>query len=65
MNYIIVEGFEVEGASASITYDIAIADRAYKVLAASDENDNINYNNSYFSGKGIWGGYGAHNHIII
>lgn len=65
MNYIIVEGFEIEGASASITYDIAIADRAYKVLAASDENDNINYNNSYFSGKGIWGGYGAHNHIII
>ena len=65
MNYIIVEGFEVEGASASITYDIAIADRAYKVLAASDGNDNINYNNSYFSGKGIWGGYGAHNHIII
>ena len=65
MNYIIVEGFEVEGASASITYDIAIADRAYKVSAASDENDNINYNNSYFSGKGIWGGYGAHNHIII
>lgn len=60
MNYIIVEGFEVEGASASITYDIAIADRAYKVLAASD--DNINYNNSYFSGKGIWGAMGL---III
>jgi hypothetical protein len=65
MNYIIIEGFEVEGPAASITYDQAIADREYKVLAASDENDNITYNHTYFSGKGIWGGYKAHNNIII
>lgn len=65
MNYIIIEGFEVEGPAANITYDLAIADRDYKVLAASDENDNITYNHTYFSGKGIWGGYKAHNNIII
>lgn len=65
MNYIIIEGFEVEGPAATITYDQAIADREYKVLAASDENDNITYNHTYFSGKGIWGGYKAHNNIII
>ena len=65
MNYIIIEGFEVEGPAANITYDLAIADREYKVLAASDENDNITYNHTYFSGKGIWGGYKAHNNIII
>jgi len=56
MNYIIIEGFEVEGPAANITYDQAIADREYKVLAASDEDDNITYNHTYFSGKGIWGG---------
>mgnify|MGYP000548064052 CR=1 FL=1 len=30
-----------------------------------DDNDSITYNHSYFSGKGIWGGYGAHHHIIV
>tara|TARA_B100000767_G_scaffold69399_1_gene66066 strand:- start:5744 stop:8002 length:2259 start_codon:yes stop_codon:yes gene_type:complete len=65
MNYIVIEGFEVEGPSASISYDVAFADREFKVLAASNENDDITYNHSYFSGKGIWGGYGAHRHIII
>jgi len=65
MNYIIIEGFEVEGPAASITYDQAIVDREYKVLAASDVNDNITYNHTYFSGKGIWGGYKAQNNIII
>jgi hypothetical protein len=65
MNYIIIEGFEVVGPAASITYAEAYADRQYKVLAASDPSDNINYNHTYFSGKGIWGGYGAHQHIII
>lgn len=65
MNYIIVEGFEVVGPGASITYAEAYANREYKVLAASDPDDDINYNHTYFSGKGIWGGYGAHHHIII
>jgi len=65
MNYIIVEGLEVEGPAASITYPQAYADREYKVLAASDDNDTVTYTHSYFSGKGIWGGYGAHHHIII
>ena len=65
MNYIIVEGFEVEGPAASITYNQAIADRNYKIQVAEDGDANTNYNHSYFSGKGIWGNFGAHKHIII
>ncbi len=65
MNYIIVEGFEVQGPAANITYSQAIADRNYKVQVAEDLDSLTNYNHSYFSGKGIWGGYGAHKHIII
>ena len=65
MNYVIIEGFEVEGPAAGITYAEAYADREYKVLAASNQSDDITYNHTYFSGKGIWGGYGAHHHIII
>ena len=63
-NNIIIEGFEIEGPSASITYEQAIADREYKILVAEDDNDNTSYNHTYFSGKGIWG-YGPHNNIII
>ena len=65
MNYIIIEGFEVEGPSASINYDQAIADRNYKIQLAEDEDDSTNYTNTYFNGKGIWGGYGAHHNVII
>ena len=65
MNYIIVEGFEVEGPAQDIDYDMAEADRNYKIQVAEDEDDSTNYNHSYFGGKGIWGGYGAHHHIII
>ena len=65
MNYIIVEGFEVEGPAQDIDYDMAEADRNYKIEMAEDEDDSTNYNHSYFSGKGIWGGYGAHHNIII
>jgi parallel beta-helix repeat protein len=65
MNNIIIEGFEVVGPSASIDYDMAMADREYKVLVSLDDDPNTNYAHSYFSGKGIWGGYGAHNNIII
>ena len=65
MNYIIIEGFEVEGNAADITYDQAIADRNYKIQLAEDEDDSTNYNNTYFNGKGIWGGYGAHHNIIV
>jgi len=65
MNYIIIDGFEVEGPAANINYSQAYANREYKVLAALDDNDSITYNHSYFSGKGIWGGYGAHHHIIV
>tara|TARA_Y100000991_G_scaffold49733_1_gene35920 strand:- start:10513 stop:12750 length:2238 start_codon:yes stop_codon:yes gene_type:complete len=65
MNYIIIEGFEVEGPSQEISYDIAIADRNYKIEMAEDEDDSTNYTNTYFGGKGIWGGYGAHHNIII
>jgi hypothetical protein len=65
MNYIIIEGFEVEGPSQNITYDMAIADRNYKIQMAEDEDESTNYTNTYFGGKGIWGGYGAHNNIIV
>ena len=65
MNYIIVEGFEVEGPAQDINYEMAEADRNYKIEMAEDEDDSTNYNNSYFGGKGIWGGYGAHHHVII
>ena len=65
MNYIIVEGFEVIGPSQAINYDMAMDNRAYKVEVAEDGDSSTNYNHSYFSGKGIWGGYGAHHHIII
>lgn len=65
MNYIIVEGFEVEGPAANITYSQAYANRGYKVSVAEDNDDSTNYTHSYFSGKGIWGGYGAHSNIII
>ena len=57
MDYIIIEGFEVEGPSQSIDYDIAIADRNYKIQMAEDGDDSTNYTNTYFGGKGIWGGY--------
>jgi parallel beta-helix repeat protein len=65
MNYIIVEGFEVIGPSQAINYDLAMDNRVYKVSVAEDGDPSTNYTHSYFSGKGIWGGYGAHHHIII
>ncbi len=65
MNFVIVEGFEVEGPAQDIDYDMAEADRNYKIEMAEDEDDSTNYNHSYFGGKGIWGGYGAHHNIII
>ncbi len=65
MNYIIIEGFEVEGPAQDIDYEMAEADRNYKIQVAEDEDDSTNYNHSYFGGKGIWGGYGAHHHIIV
>ena len=71
MNYIIVEGFEVEGPAAEITYDQAITDREYKIQLSEDLNEDgdpntsTNYTNTYFSGKGIWGGYKAHRNVII
>ncbi|MDG1681650.1 MAG: DUF1565 domain-containing protein, partial [Flavobacteriaceae bacterium] len=61
---IIVEGFEIEGPSALITYEQAIADREYKILVSEDDNDDTSWNNQHFNGKGIWG-YGPHNNIII
>ena len=63
-NYIIVEGFEVEGPSQSITYNQAIMNRRNRITLKESLNQNNN-NYSYFSGKGIWGGYDDHHHIII
>ena len=63
-NYIIVEGFEIEGPSQSINYSQAIMNRRNRITL--NEKDGIRNNNlSYFSGKGIWGGYDAHHHVII
>jgi hypothetical protein len=63
-NYIIIEGFEVEGPSQSITYNQAIMNRRNRITLKESINQNNN-NYSYFSGKGIWGGYDDHHHIII
>ena len=63
-NYVIVEGFEVEGPSQSITYAKAIMNRRNRITLKESLNQNNN-NYSYFSGKGIWGGYDPHHHIII
>lgn len=63
-NYIIVEGFEVEGPSQSINYSQAIMNRRNRITL--NEKDGLRNNNlGYFSGKGIWGGYDAHHHVII
>lgn len=64
VNYVIVEGFEVEGPSQSINYTQAIMNRRNRVtLKERDGILNNNYN--YFTGKGIWGGYDPHSHVII
>ena len=63
-NYVIVEGFEIEGPSQSITYTHAIMNRRNRITLKESINQNNN-NYSYFSGKGIWGGYDDHHHIII
>ena len=34
-------------------------------IVISNNMNYTNYNHSYFGGKGIWGGYGAHHNIII
>lgn len=63
-NYVIVEGFEVEGPSQSITYTQAIMNRRNRITLKESLKQNNN-NHSYFSGKGIWGGYDDHHHVII
>ncbi len=80
VSYVIVEGFEVEGPSQSIDYNKAIMNRRYKVTlhenpdnysdfddtdGDGDREQIIKHNLNYFSGKGIWGGYDPHHHIII
>ena len=47
VNNIIVEGFEIEGPSASITYEQAIADREYKILVSEDDDDNTPFMKEY------------------
>ena len=64
-SYVIIEGFEIEGPVASITYDQAITDRQWKVKA---DQEDLNYNHSYFASFGIWGGFSQdflHHHIIV
>jgi len=63
-SHIIIEGFNIEGPSQFIDYDQGMANRAYKVLVAEDEDPATNFNRNYFSGKGIWG-YGIHNNVIV
>ena len=64
-SYIIIEGFDIEGPAASITYGMAIADREWKIKC---HVENLNYSHSYFSGFGIWGGFSQnflHHHITV
>ena len=64
VSYIIIEGFEVVGASQFISYDQAMSNRADKVAAGTDPDDEITYNKKYFDGNGIFG-FGEHSHIIV
>jgi parallel beta-helix repeat protein len=64
-SYIIIEGFEIEGPAAGINYNMANADREWKIKC---HVEGLNYNHDYFSGFGIWGGFSQnflHHHIII
>jgi parallel beta-helix repeat protein len=64
-SYVIIEGFEVQGPAANITYDMAITDREWKIKC---HVEGLNYNHNYFSGFGIWGGFSQdflHHHIIV
>ena len=64
-SYIIIEGFEIEGPAASITYGMAITDREWKVKC---DQEDFAYTHSYFSGFGIWGGFSQnflHHHVIV
>ena len=64
-SYIIIEGFEVQGPAADITYDMAITDRNWKVKC---DQEGLSYTHNYFSGFGIWSGFSQdflHHHIII
>jgi parallel beta-helix repeat protein len=64
-SYIIIEGFEIEGPAASITYGMAITERQWKVKC---DQEDLPYTHSYFSSFGIWGGFSQnflHHHIIV
>ena len=64
-SYIIIQGFEIEGPAAGINYNMANADREWKIKC---HVEGLNYNHNYFSGFGIWGGFSQnflHHHIII
>ena len=64
-SYLIIEGFEIEGPAASANYDKAITDRKWKVKC---DQEGLDYNHSFFSGFGIWGGFSQdflQHHIII
>ena len=64
-SYLIIEGFEVQGPAADITYDKAITDRNWKVKC---DQDGLNYTHNYFSSFGIWSGFSQdflHHHIIV
>ena len=121
VNYVIIEGFEVQGPAQNISYGEAIMHRRYRVTLnedltnwtfklgphKKDENGNLMYDENndpiydgdyiklsddcykvpddenegnayyvldskinnqslnYFNGRGIWGGFNAHNNIII
>jgi Putative Ig domain len=60
VSYIIVEGLEIEGAAAGITYAEAYAKRQEIAGNGPATGDSENY----YSGRGIVG-FGPHNHIII
>lgn len=64
-SYVIIEGFEVQGPAADITYDMAVTERNWKVKC---DQDGLNYTHNYFSGFGIWGGFSQnflHHHIVV
>ncbi len=60
VEYVIIDGIDIQGPSADITYTQAYAKRQERAGLGPDTGDSDNY----YNGRGIFG-WGPHRHIII
>ncbi len=60
VSYVIIDGLEIQGPGAMITYEEAFAKRKEKAGTGASTG----YSDNYFSSNGIYG-WGPHHHIII